>query len=472
MKKNIVSHYRGYGIRQQSKGSYQIIISHNGKKHYKTWKVPEGLSESKALRELETVARDFRDEIKSNSPPKQDITFEEYSRLFLRTKKTSQKVKATTYSDYENLLIKINGHIGKMNICDITTRDLNVFFLKLTDEDAKAVIAVSGKDNLRDAIKSAGYTIKALAKEIDIAVNTISTAVNGRNVRYDKALLICSALKCQLEDVFEVKYAYSSYSSKTISSLVKLTGSVLKMAYNNDIIEKNPMIKAEIPKYVKSSPNFLTDEQVVLILEKSEELDLKHRLMIELFIMTGARRGEIDGLTWGAVDFENNTINIRKEVTYTSQSGIKIETPKTENGLRNIELPATTMHLLEQYRDWYFSTLGLDIDNVNDKQYLFFQLKTLPVIFPMNPTSITKYFNNFSKKYGLPHLNPHALRHAYASVLIASGQLSDLELARALGHSSAQITREIYGHLLTNPASKTANIVSSVYKVRNIDKTD
>ena len=465
-------HYKGYGICQQSEGSFQIIVSFNVKKKYKTWRVPNGMSESKALRELEDVARQFRDEVKSAQPKREDISFDLYAKHFLKIKKDLKKVKSTTYSDYVYLLSKINPHIGSMNLRDITSRDLTTFFLKLSEEDAKMTVTVSGKKELKEAIKVAGFTIKNLAETIGIASNTISVAINTGRIRYDKALLVCNAINSDINRVFEVEQKSSAYASKTISSIVKITGSIFEMACNDGLIDENPIKKAEIPNYTKSTPNYLTDTQVVQILDESEKLDLKHRLMIELFIMTGARRGEIDGLTWEAIDFDNHIIHIRKEVTYTSQSGIEIVIPKTENGLRSIELPATTMILLEDYRDWYFKTLGLDKNMMTEDAYLFFQTKTLPDIVPMNPTSITKYFSEFSNKHGLPHLNPHALRHAYASVLIASGQLSDLELARALGHSSAQITREIYGHLLTDPASKTANIVSNVYNVRKMDKTE
>ena len=449
----------------QSEHSYKIIVSHNGKYHYKTWRIPEGLSASKALRELEQVAIEFRDSVKSDQPPAETITFEEYSWHFLQVKRELKKVKDTTYSDYLYLLSKINPRIGHYNIEDITSRVLNDFFMEFTDAEAKETITVTGRDSLREAIKDTGYTISTLAELAKISSNTISVAINGGNIMYDKALLISESLQRDIDDIFIIKRSTSAYASKTISSIVKLTGSILDMACKEGVLKENPIKKAQTPKYIRSIPNYLTDEQVILILEASEKVEIKKRLLIELYVMTGARRGEIVGLTWDSVDFDSNTIYIGKEVIYTPHSGIQIVTPKTESGIRAIELPASTMSLLYSYREWYVNSLRLDSEKVSEGEYLFFQPTKLPDITPMNPTDVTGYFNKFSKKYGLPHLNPHALRHAYASVLIASGKLNDLELAQALGHSSAQITREIYGHLLHNPAAKTASIVSEFYKV-------
>ena len=468
MNNNKGKNYKGYSLRRQSSNSYKIIVSHKGKYHYRTWHIPEGLTESKALRELEVEAIRFRDEVKSDLPPINKITFEEYSVKFLQVKKELKKVKETTYSDYEYLISKINAVIGHYYMEDISPQILTNFFLGLTDPSAKEKITVRGNTELREAMAAAGYTQQSLADMCGIAVNTVGVAVNCRKIRIDKALEISKAVKRDLEDIFDVERTHEAYASKTVSSIVKLTGSILEMAHRNDIISSNPFYKVDKPKYIKKEADYLTDQQVIMILEESEKLDIKHRLLLELFVMTGARRGEIDGLTWRRIDFNANTLYIGREITYTTGSGINIVDPKTESGYRSIELPATTMLLLENYREWYAHTLGLDINKLSEGDYyLFFQMRKLPDIVPMNPTSITSYFNDFSRRKDLPHLHPHALRHTYASILIDSGLLTDLELANALGHSSAQITKEIYGHLMRNPASKTANIVSKAFNKVN-----
>lgn len=39
----------------------------------------------------------------------------------------------------------------------------------------------------------------------------------------------------------------------------------------------------------------------------------------------------------------------------------------------------------------------------------------------MHPDSVTDWLNKFSKKYDLPHINPHKFRHTQASILIGEG---------------------------------------------------
>ncbi|MCR5330411.1 MAG: site-specific integrase [Lachnospiraceae bacterium] len=200
------------------------------------------------------------------------------------------------------------------------------------------------------------------------------------------------------------------------------------------------------------------------ILKASEMLDTKHRLWVELYVMSGCRRGEIVGLKWNRVCFDQSCIFIDLEVVYTGEYGIQLSSPKSKAGERMIVLPKSTMELLKRYYDDYVKKLCIDESTWDRNDFLFFQTEKLPEIFPMNPTSLTHYFSEFSKKYALPHLNPHALRHSYASVLIQSNELSDLELAKTLGHSSPSVTEEIYGHLFKDPSSKAASVVTGAYK--------
>lgn len=58
---------------------------------------------------------------------------------------------------------------------------------------------------------------------------------------------------------------------------------------------------------------------------------------------------------------------------------------------------------------------------------------------PMHPDSITSWLNKFSKKYGLPHINPHKFRHTQASILINEG-VDVVTVAKRLGHKQVTTT--------------------------------
>src|SRR5216684_6599949 len=50
----------------------------------------------------------------------------------------------------------------------------------------------------------------------------------------------------------------------------------------------------------------------------------------------------------------------------------------------------------------------------------------------------------------------HALRHYYASALIATGAASIVEIAKLMGHKDATITLKVYAHFLSRDDAPTA----------------
>ena len=108
----------------------------------------------------------------------------------------------------------------------------------------------------------------------------------------------------------------------------------------NDEIPRNPMDKVERPKPRKDEARKMeveayTEEETAYILECLEKEPLKWRVLMELMIDTGIRRGECCGLKWSNVDFQNSTITIEHNLCYTPEKGVYLDTPK--NGkVRNI----------------------------------------------------------------------------------------------------------------------------------------
>lgn len=90
-------------------------------------------------------------------------------------------------------------------------------------------------------------------------------------------------------------------------------------------------------------------EQVDAIRDALEQEPLRWKMLVHLFLITGARRGELLGLKWGCVDFEQSRIHICNNVLYTPDRGLYEDTPKTEKSKRYIVLPAETMDLFRQY---------------------------------------------------------------------------------------------------------------------------
>ena len=195
-----------------------------------------------------------------------------------------------------------------------------------------------------------------------------------------------------------------------------------------------------------------------LIREALEKESIKWKMLVHLFLITGARRGEILGLKWDKIDFENYTINISNCILYSSERGVYEDTPKTPKSKRTISLPKETIELLMQYKTHQLRarlSLGTYYKNQN---FVFTQDNGNP----LHPDSVTTYLKRFSKKYNLPHINAHAFRHTMASMLYYNG-VDTVSISNRLGHAQPSTTANIYAHVIENSDKKNAAILSDVF---------
>ena len=81
---------------------------------------------------------------------------------------------------------------------------------------------------------------------------------------------------------------------------------------------------------------------------------------------------------------------------------------------------------------------------------------------PMHPDSVTDYLKKLSRRYGLPHLNPHAFRHTMASMLYYNG-VDSVSISKRLGHAQVSTTANIYAHVIESADKKNAEILSDVF---------
>ena len=94
-------------------------------------------------------------------------------------------------------------------------------------------------------------------------------------------------------------------------------------------------------------------EEIKNILELLKKEPIKNRVLIETYIFTGARRGEIMAIAYSDIDFENATIKINKTSEYIAGEGIITKEPKTKNSIRTIYIPQFLVKELKAYRVWH-----------------------------------------------------------------------------------------------------------------------
>ena len=149
--------------------------------------------------------------------------------------------------------------------------------------------------------------------------------------------------------------------------------------------------------------------------------------IIRLLILTGARRGEIEGLKWSEVDFQFGML--RKE---TSKTGAKV-----------IPLARAALQILEDQRQW-----------ASENQVWVFPGQRGEGHFD----SLNKEWSRIRIAAGISDVRLHDLRHTYASFGAAGGVGLPL-IGGILGHRQASTTQR-YAHLADTPLRAAANVIA------------
>ncbi len=242
----------------------------------------------------------------------------------------------------------------------------------------------------------------------------------------------------------------------TVIRVYTILSLLFKMAYLNDVIQRNPMDKVSRPKPRKDEEKqtdveAFSAEEMRYIFKCLDAEPLKWQCFVRLLAVTGIRRGEACGLEWRSVDFAANTITIRQTLNYTKAKGVYIDTTKNKKE-RVIDVDPAVTALLKRLR--------LEQSEKCISKYVFTQDDSSEPMFPQSPT---RYFTTFGRRYGVQHFHPHKLRHSFASIAITSG--ADVaSVSEILGHSDKAVTLRVYAHSDAEARKKASGIFIDALK--------
>jgi integrase len=164
-----------------------------------------------------------------------------------------------------------------------------------------------------------------------------------------------------------------------------------------------------------------------------------YRALLITAVLTGLRSSELRGLPWSAVDFARKTVTVRQRA---DETGV-IDRPKSQAGQRTIPMSPIVVNSLKEWK-------------------LACPQSALDLVFPSERGEVRglsriaqRFWYPLQRQAGLvdargkPRFKFHALRHFAASLWIELG-FSPKKLQALLGHSSIQMTFDVYGHLLAS----------------------
>lgn len=443
--------------------SYLIRVfvdeTRSGKQKQKsmTWKPAPGMSEKAIQRELNRQATLFEERARRGLAALDGaIRFEDYAERWMK----AAQLAPSTQARYEDLLKRINAAIGHIRLDRLQAHHLEEFYRTLRESGAKenGRFAVSkGLDKLMDKKK---ITRAALAERSGVSASTVGVARRGERIRIDKAERIATALGVDVKRVFTLFENSSGLSDKTILHHHRLISAILSKAKRERIIPFNVAIEhADAPKVQRKEARYLDDEQARHMVDLLfEESDIRIKTALLLLLYSGLRRGELCGLEWSDVNLDSCMIHVARASQYQKGRGITEVPTKNASSERAIKIPHVMADVLREYKTWWMEYRLSVGDRWQDKDgRLFVQDDGEPI----NPDTINFWLNRFTKTHDLPHLNPHALRHTFATLQIAAGV--DLRTLQArTGHAQASTLVNIYSHALKSAAEAATNALDDM----------
>lgn len=197
-------------------------------------------------------------------------------------------------------------------------------------------------------------------------------------------------------------------------------------------IEINPLLKHKALKTEKKLQIPFSEKELANALSQDLSVDgflqVRDRLIVELFYSSGIRRTELIHLKISNINTVDKTIKVQ--------------------GKRNKERILPVLPVVVEQFQIYIKERSL-MENVVDSDYLFVSQKGLKLSDSFVYRLINSYFSSVSSK---TKKSPHVLRHTFATHLLNNG--ADLNSVKELlGHSSLAST-QIYTHSSLNELKK------------------
>ena len=240
----------------------------------------------------------------------------------------------------------------------------------------------------------------------------------------------------------QLSYKTSGYMAKKVLSIA-----IKQAVAENRIIRFD--IK-ELDSYPETPPKYIqySKENLRILLEAAKK-SYGNYLEILLCLLTGLRIGEVRGLNYSNVDFENSTITVCQQIVDDTKpilNGRKttvddyVKPPKSASSYRTLRVPSVVMKELaeRQKQNAYFFKTHPQADT-KWKDYVCIgkggQIK--------NSATTSEALKRICRSLGLPLISTHGLRHMCATILLESGVPLET-ISHALGHSSVSTTYDIY----------------------------
>ncbi|MUV38135.1 Integrase [Lentibacillus sp. JNUCC-1] len=232
--------------------------------------------------------------------------------------------------------------------------------------------------------------------------------------------------------------------------------------------EENPMEDVSKPKTQKKQhKDFYNKHELKELFKLLEDQPEHHQLMAKCALYGGLRRGEVLGIADDSIDFESNTITVKRSLQCTKSKGIVLKETKGKDA-RIIILPDKFMEELQAYHKKKLQlkkdmgTLWTGFEDQNKKKV--FLLFSDVHGKPFRPDSVTQLWGRFMNRNQdkIKRIRFHDLRHSSASLILSEGVNMKI-VQKRLGHKDIRTTLNMYSHITTEDEQKASDVFNVLF---------
>jgi len=358
-------------------------------------------------------------------------------------------------------------------------------------EDAKAK-----RDELRKAVRENSYiapTRSTVGDWCDEWLEKIVKPLKALNTYDSYRMLIDVVVKPTIGHILlqklkpaDLTALYGAYlkthSARSVVTLHCVISSALKSAVKQGLVPRNVATGADgVPKPEPIERACWSEDEVSRFLAAAEKSGAQEAAFYALALDTGARRGELLGLLWEAVDLDKGKVTFRQQLLRRTPTPI-YGLPK-RHGRRTVDIAPGTVALLREHlavqrrammknRTTYCDAAGAVLAQTNGPALVFAKryedLSTRPkdrLGLPLGVDQVTRSFHALRKVAKVARITFHGLRHTNATLLLGKGVPPHI-VAKRLGHRNATITLAIYAHVLDGDQQMAAScIAQALYRM-------
>lgn len=255
--------------------------------------------------------------------------------------------------------------------------------------------------------------------------------------------------------------------ASTIKSINTHLKPCLEEAFRQELIAKNYAKLVNIPKSKKDKKL-----EILTIDQQNKFIDAlkghKFEMLFLTALSTGLREGELLGLHWDDIDFDNSKLTVSrtlKRVPIIDRDGnkkyeVREMPPKTENSYRTVPIPSDILFKLKKYKIAQKENMLKHRDVYYNGDYVFCDELGLTLDAKRPNRNLKSILN----KLDIEPIKFHGLRKTYCTRLIEDG-IDIKTVSEFMGHSNTNITLEIYNQVTQDKKDEAAKNINKIFSL-------